>query len=123
VLARAAGGGKLEAARAFGIAVVAPFGVRLAVGGQRALAALVGLLEAVRVNQRQILLGYAKQELQAIARLVAQLLAAHALRHPRRVRPRLPGEEHRPLLVGEQAEEGELRARRVRGDDRAVASE
>src|SRR5204862_7084717 len=66
VLGREAGGGKLEAARAFGIAVVAPLGVRLAVGGQCALSALVGLLEAVRVNQRQILLGYAKQELQAI---------------------------------------------------------
>jgi hypothetical protein len=45
------------------------------------------------------------------------------LRERRGVGARQPFEEHGPLVVGEQADEGELGARRVVEHDRAVAAE
>src|SRR6185503_3890920 len=117
------GGGGLAPASALGLAVLAPFVVRLPVGREALLSALVRLLEAVGIDLREVLLGRALQELEAIALLPAQAFAAAALHESRRVRPPLPGEEHRPLLVGQQADEGELGARRILVDHCAVAGE
>lgn len=111
------------AARALGIAVLLPFVVRLAEGGERALAALVRLMEAVGVGDGQVLLGDAQQEIEAGPGRLLQIRVAQALHRRRRVGASHPLEEHRPLLVGEQADERELGARRSVVDHGAVAGE
>ena len=87
------------------------------------LEALLGYCETTRCR-RQVLLGYPHQEFQAFARLAAQLLGARALGERGHVLPRQPVEEHRALVVvREQADEGELGARRVVQHHGAVAGE
>src|SRR5712692_2719066 len=123
-----AGGSRVPAARAFGVAVLPPAIVRLAVrlGEGLALAAavaLAGFLEAVRVGQREVRLGELQQELETGAGVRAHGFVTHALRHRGGVAARQPVKEHRPLLLGEQADEAELRARRIVEHHCAVAGQ
>jgi 4-amino-4-deoxy-L-arabinose transferase-like glycosyltransferase len=123
LLRRDALGREVAAPRALGVAVLPPLVVRLAVGGEGLLATLVGFLESDRVSQAQIHLRGAQQQIEAGARLCAHLLAASALRQGGGVLARQPVEEHRPLLVGEQADEGQLGAGSAGQHHGAVAGE
>src|SRR5438874_511817 len=80
VLGRQAGRRERAAARAFGLAIAAPFVIGLAVGAEEGLALCVGFLEAIRIELGEVAFGDLHQELEAGARLAAQLFAAQALR-------------------------------------------
>src|SRR6266545_3141930 len=123
-----AGGSRVAAARAFGVAVPDPLLVRLAIAfAERLVAggevALARFLEAMGIGLHQVRLGDLLQRFEAGARFLAHAFIAHALRHRGSVAARQPAEENRPLLVGEQADERELRARRVVEHHCAVAGQ